>query len=229
MSKNKPKIKIVKNGPYRVSGNVPMAKQIIDTDKDGYSVGWKKGESYPEKEEYSLCRCGRSCKKPYCDDTHKKIIFDGTEIARKKKYIDRAEKTEGPELILTDVEDLCASARFCDRAGGTWKLTEESNVPQAKEIAIQEACDCPSGRLIAWDKRTGKAIEPKFEPSIGLVEDPQNNVSGPVWLRGGIPIESADGEQYEARNRVTLCRCGRSENKPFCDGTHISAKFSDDN
>ncbi|HET8688843.1 MAG TPA: CDGSH iron-sulfur domain-containing protein [Methanosarcina sp.] len=40
-------------------------------------------------------------------------------------------------------------------------------------------------------------------------------------MRGGIPIESADGKQYEIRNRVTLCRCGKSRNKPFCDGSHV--------
>jgi CDGSH-type Zn-finger protein len=39
-------------------------------------------------------------------------------------------------------------------------------------------------------------------------------------VRGGITIESADGVPYEVRNRVTLCRCGRSDNKPFCDASH---------
>ena len=32
---------------------------------------------------------------------------------------------------------------------------------------------------------------------------------------------------YEGRNRVTLCRCGASSNKPFCDGSHASVKFDD--
>ena len=47
-------------------------------------------------------------------------------------------------------------------------------------------------------------------------------------VRGGIQIESADGFKYEVRNRVTLCRCGKSQNKPFCDGTHAQIKFRDD-
>ena len=234
---SKPKIKIAKNGPYRVSGKLPMAKQIIVADEEGYSAEWKEGERYPEKEEYKLCRCGQSRNKPYCDDTHKKINFDGTETASKKKYIEQAEKIDGPDLVLTDAVELCASARFCDRAGGTWKLTENSDDPKSREIAIEEACDCPAGRLVAWDKknrfdrearRAGKAIEPKFKPSIGLVEDPSAGVSGPIWARGGIPIESADGEEYEVRNRATLCRYGRSENKPFCDGTHIEVEFLDE-
>ncbi|HUS98844.1 MAG TPA: CDGSH iron-sulfur domain-containing protein [Candidatus Thermoplasmatota archaeon] len=45
-------------------------------------------------------------------------------------------------------------------------------------------------------------------------------VSGPIWIRGGIPIESANGSPYIKRNRITLCRCGKSKNKPFCDSSH---------
>ena len=40
-------------------------------------------------------------------------------------------------------------------------------------------------------------------------------------------VVGADGKAYEVRNRMTLCRCGESSNKPFCDGTHASMKFSD--
>ena len=60
---------------------------------------------------------------------------------------------------------------------------------------------------------------------IGLIEDPVEDCSGPIWLRGGISLTSADGYQYEVRNRITICRCGASRNKPFCDGSHASLKF----
>jgi len=225
MAKVKPKIKIVKNGPYRVSGNVPIAKQTIIADEEGVPVRWQEGEKYPEKKECGLCRCGESRAKPYCDGAHKKINFDGTETASKKKYLEQIEKIEGPDLALLDAPDLCASARFCDRGEGAWNLTRGSGNPESRKMAIEESCDCPSGRLVAWDKKTAKAIEPNFSPSIGLVEDPSAGASGPLWVRGSIPIESADGAHYEVRNRVTLCRCGKSKNKPFCDGTHISIGF----
>jgi CDGSH-type Zn-finger protein len=81
--------------------------------------------------------------------------------------------------------------------------------------------------LVAWDKKTNKPIEPKFEPEAGLIEDTQAKVSGPIWLKGGVELEAADGSVYEPRNRVTLCRCGQSGNKPFCDGSHINCKFND--
>jgi len=86
------------------------------------------------------------------------------------------------------------------------------------------SCAC-AGRLVAWDKATGSPVEHRLPVAIGLIEDPAEHCSGPIWLRGGIAVVSADGFEYEARNRMTLCRCGASKNKPFCDGAHASVKF----
>jgi len=221
------KIVIVKDGPYLVSGNLPLYKEIICSDKDGNPDKWKKGETCKHHEKYALCRCGSSSNKPFCDGSHSDICFNGKETASRKKYIEQAKKIVGPNLVLTDAEDLCAFVRFCKKYGGAWNLTRASNVPRARREAIREACSCAAGRLVVWDKKTGKAIEPKLKPSISLVEDPDLKVSGPLWVKGGVPIESCDSTTYEIRNRVTLCRCGHSTNKPFCDGTHVSAKFND--
>jgi len=190
-------------------------------------VGWKKGEKFPAQETYGLCRCGCSSRKPYCDGSHITAKFDGSETAKNKPYMEQAETTRGPDLDLTDAESFCAVARFCHRAGDAWTLTENSNDPEKKAIAIQEACDCPSGRIVAWEKLANQPIEPGFEPSVSVVEDPGKGASGPLWVKGGVPVESADGMEYEGRNRVTLCRCGKSGNKPFCDGTHVKIKFND--
>ena len=214
------KIKVSRNGPYLVSGRIPLVKEIIGTDTEGTPNEWRADNKYPSLENCALCRCGQSKNKPFCDGTHTKVNFDGTETASRKPYLTQAKEIDGPTLKLTDAEDLCASARFCHRASGIWNLVPKSDNPDAKRIAIEEARDCPSGRLVVWDKKTKKPIEPEFERSIGLIEDPQIGVSGPVWVRGGIPVESADGKTYEIRNRVTLCRCGKSSNKPFCDSSH---------
>ena len=133
----------------------------------------------------------------------------------------------GPAMTLTDVESLCAFARFCDPNSQVWSLVEETDNAKARSDFVRQTCDCPSGRLVAWDNATGEAIEPHYEPSIGLVEDPAQYCSGPLWLRGGIAVIGADGFRYEIRNRVTLCRCGASSNKPFCDGAHAAIKFRD--
>jgi CDGSH-type Zn-finger protein len=214
------KVKVTKDGPYLVLGGVLLSEQEMFIDADGECHGWREGKRYPTRGNYAICRCGQSKTPPFCDGTHSKIDFDGTEQATHASYLEQSVETIGPELKLTDAEHLCASARFCHRAGGTWELTQLSDDPDARQKAIEEACDCPSGRLVAWDE-DGKAIEPDLEPSIGLIEDTQAGVMGPMWVRGGIPIESADGSTYEIRNRVTLCRCGKSSNKPFCDGSHL--------
>ncbi len=227
MANNEKKIKILKNGPYMVSGSLPLEKDIEVIGSDGEPEKWEKGQTYPLQGSYALCRCGRSGNKPFCDSTHIKIGFDGTETAQRKNFMDIAEKNQGPGMDLYDSECFCSIAMFCHRMGSAWDLAEHSDDPASKKAAIEEACNCPSGRLVAYDKQTGKPIEPAFEPSIGLVEDTKKNVSGPLWVKGCVPIVSADGSQYEARNRVTLCRCGASSNKPFCDGSHIDTKFTD--
>ncbi|HUH79524.1 MAG TPA: CDGSH iron-sulfur domain-containing protein [Methanoregula sp.] len=215
------KIIVSRNGPYLVSGGIPLATGVIAPDEEGYSHHWRKGPVYPLRESYALCRCGRSVSGPFCDGYHEKAGFDGTEVADRTPYAAKAGKIEGPDLTLTDYTDLCASARFCDRAGGIWDLTRHSDDPAAKSIAITEAGNCPSGRLVVWNKETGLPIEPEFKRSIVLVEYSSKDRHGPVWVRGGIPVVSEDGGEYEIRNRVTLCRCGRSGNKPFCDSSHL--------
>jgi CDGSH-type Zn-finger protein len=219
MSKNEPKVKVSKDGPYLISGKIPILKLIIITDPEGIPIEWRKGTEYPPR-DCALCRCGHSKSKPFCDGTHLKIGFDGTETASPEEYLDKPKEIDGPALKLSDIEALCASARFCHRAGGIWNLIPKSDNPEAKRIAIEEACDCPSGRLIVLDKNAKKTIEANLEKSIGLIEDPAMGVSGPIWVRECIPVESADAKTYKVRNRVTLCRCGKSTNKPFCDSSH---------
>jgi CDGSH-type Zn-finger protein len=223
----KGKVKIVRNGPYLVTGGLIFDKQIIGIGEDNEPEEWIQGKKIPTGESYALCRCGNSKSKILCDRTHVEVGFDGEETASKKTHEEQAQIMDGPTLKLKDAIALCALARFCHKGGGTWELTHHSDDPKARELAIDEACKCPSGRLVEIDKASQKAIEKKFEKSISLIEDPQKKASGPIWLKGEIPLESSDGKFYEIRNRQTLCRCGKSKNKPFCDGTHIKTGFTD--
>jgi hypothetical protein len=71
----------------------------------------------------------------------------------------------------------------------------------------------------------GKTVEQKSTAAIAVIKDPAEDCNGPIWLRGGVDLISADGYQYEKRNNMTVCRCGASKDKPFCDGTHASVNF----
>ena len=218
---NSMKITVSKDGPYIVSGGVPLIQEEICDDKEGYCRNWREVKKFPVQEQYALCRCGHSKNKPCCDGTHATIHFEGTETAGNESYLRHPEIIRGPELELADYEGLCVHARFCMRAGGIWNLTEQSDIPDAKNTAIEEACNCPSGRLVIRDRKTGETIEPDLEKSIVVIENPARGEHGPLWIRGGIPVVSADGKEYTIRNRLTLCRCGKSWNKPFCDGSHV--------
>jgi CDGSH-type Zn-finger protein len=222
------KVQITKNGPYLVTGALPLRKETIGTNPAGESVKWVEGKPIAAQATYALCRCGHSATKPFCDGSHAKVGFDGTETASREPYQKQAKLMEGPSLSLTDVENLCAFARFCDPNGQVWNQVNETDDPNTKKNFLRQVGECPSGRLVAWDNSTGKPIEPKYDLSIGLIEDPANQCAGPVWLKGGVQVIGADGFHYEVRNRVTLCRCGASQNKPFCDGMHASIKFKDD-
>jgi CDGSH-type Zn-finger protein len=221
------KVVVSENGPYLVSGAVPLARQTIVADAGGESQAWREGAALPAPDSYALCRCGHSAHKPFCDGSHKKVGFDGTETASRAAYRDQAQLTSGPVLALTDAEPLCAGARFCDPNGKVWNQVERSDHAEVRAQLVRQVNHCPSGRLVAWERRSGQPIEHSLPVSIGLIEDPAEGVSGPLWLRGGIALFAADGFAYEVRNRVTLCRCGASGNKPFCDGSHVGIKFSD--
>ena len=202
------KIVVSKDGPYIVSGSVPLAVQTIQPNAEGFSWDWVEGRAFETKGQYALCRCGHSNNKPFCDGSHARVHFNGAETA-----------------TLSDAQELCAFARFCDPGGKIWALVPASDDPAARQLAIREGMQCPAGRLVIHDKRTGETLEPVLPPSIGVVEDPALQCSGPLWVRGGVRIESEGGAPYEVRNRVTLCRCGASSNKPFCNGSHASILF----
>jgi CDGSH-type Zn-finger protein len=222
------RITVTEDGPYLVSGGVPLVRLEIVTNDKGESVAWREIERLDAGERYQLCRCGRSAEKPYCDGTHSDVDFVGTETAGHESVLEQSVPIEGTGIKIHDARKLCAEARFCDRAGGLWNLVKQCDDAEVRALVEEEAMLCPSGRYSACSGAGDETLEFDYEPSIGLVEDPAMGVSGPLFVRGGVLIEGADGVAYEVRNRVTLCRCGQSHNKPFCDGSHIKAGFRDD-
>jgi len=212
-------VRVTQDGPYVVTGGVPLFRMSIGIDRRGESASWRRGRRYPLLPTYRLCRCGRSATPPFCDGSHA-AGFRGTETASRRAYDEIARRLKGPGMVLQDAPELCASARFCLRAGGVWFLVRRSARPAARRTAIAETVACPAGRLVAR-RRDNRAIEPRIRPAIAVVTDPLADGRGPLWVRGGLRVVSARGFDWETRNRVTLCRCGRSANKPFCDGSHV--------
>ena len=119
---------------------------------------------------------------------------------------------------MTDDRTPCTRAGFCgNRVTNVWQQIEHLDDARVRFDVIQRIERCPSGRL-AYELQ-GAQIEPDLPQGIAVTKD------GPYSVTGGIPVRMSDGQTLEVRNRVQLCRCGQSFNKPLCDGTHFSIKF----
>jgi CDGSH-type Zn-finger protein len=216
-----PTIKITPDGPYRVRGHVPLVRTAQVETEYGEPIAWAPDEPIDTR-GVTLCRCGGSSTKPFCDATHAREGFDGTEVADRGTFTERAHPYRGQGLTMSDDRTLCTQAGYCgDRFANVWAMIGRDDDPETRERIRTMSRLCPSGRLLTQVDGSDEVDELPYEPSIAVVAD------GPLWVRGGVRIEGADGEPYEVRNRVTLCRCGASENKPFCDGTHKDIGFRD--
>jgi CDGSH-type Zn-finger protein len=217
-----PKIRVESGGPYRVSGSVPLGRTAqVETEYEE-PVDWAPFEPLVVDAEYALCRCGRSAAKPFCDDTCADLTWDSAETADRKPRATRARVFVGEGVVMTDDHSLCTHAGFCgDRFTSVWQMIRHTDDPAVRDRMKAMIDRCPSGTLAHAPGQESANDEPVFEKGIGVIKD------GPLWIRGGIRVESADGTAYEVRNRMTLCRCGNSGNKPFCDGSHYECGFRD--
>jgi CDGSH-type Zn-finger protein len=217
------RIKIIDGGPYLVTGGVPLLQRYPAKSVYGEPLEWDPvgagGEQIRASQRYRLCRCGQSAKMPYCDGSHSRHGFVGALTADRTTTAERRETWRGTGITMYDDVVLCASAGFCGtRLTTVWQMIKRTGDPEVRARLLSMIRHCPSGRLqVSLGEE--QLLEPEFSPSIAVIPD------GPLWVRGGIPVEAPDGFTYEVRNRATLCRCGQSGNKPFCDGTHEEVSF----
>lgn len=219
-----PRIRITEDGPYEVVGAERLARVEIRRDEAGHPVGWDHlGDLELDEDPVHLCRCGYSNDKPFCDGTHAKIGFDGTETATTATYDEVAKVRTDKSKTTGDAVALCAHAKFCMReVGDVWHMLHQELSEDDRSQMEAMVSLCPSGRLKFRPAERERWQEPDLEPAISLVKD------GQILAFGGIDVERADGQPNETRNRVSLCRCGESANKPFCDGAHTNNGFSDE-
>jgi CDGSH-type Zn-finger protein len=226
------KITVSKDGPYRIQGGIALNRKEVVYSEFDESLTWRKVKAIQTPPSYALCRCGESNNKPFCDGSHTRIGFDGTEQADTRLTVERQKVIEGANIEGTNIRvksdlSLCAHARFCfNRFGNLNQMMPSANDVRIRNQVITMVERCPSGALtyeIEVDNDTSndyRIVEPDLPTAIAVITD------GPLWVTGDIRIERADGQPMEIRNRVTLCRCGHSKNKPFCDGTHNEINFT---
>jgi CDGSH-type Zn-finger protein len=218
------KIEVCIDGPYIVTGDIPLVNKTQVVSEYGEPLAWKKDGEIPTGETYFLCRCGHSSHKPFCDGTHLQINFNGTEAAPTNTRAERYEIFPGSRNIsISNDMILCTSAGFCaNRMTSIAEMAAHTGDTQVRAMAIAMIEHCPSGALTYALEEGGEEIEVDLPQQIAITTEITSDgaIEGPLWVTGGIPIIRSDGQPFEIRNRVTLCNCGQSQIKPLCDGLH---------
>ena len=206
---NRPSIEPTPNGPYLVTNLADFRNS--------------KGEAINTQPEMYLCRCGGSANKPFCDGTHARIGFRGDKVEGREP--DRLDDYIGTEITIHDNRGVCAHSGYCtDNLPAVFNLDKEPWIdPDAASPGetTETISKCPSGAL-SYTKDGVLYKEQDHQPAITISRN------GPHYVVGGIEIKDAEGSKPESKERYTLCRCGASKNKPFCDGAHWHANFADD-
>lgn len=226
------KIVVQEDGPYTVHGGVPLVRKAQVVSEHGEPLTWKTGAAIKATETYILCRCGQSGDKPFCDGTHTEIDFDGTESADSDVTAERRVTFAGGTNIVVRYDDyLCMESGFCaNRATDVKHMVPHTADTQVRAQVMAMIERCPSGAYTYSIEQGEADIEPDLPRQIAVTTETTADgpIAGPLWVTGNIPIERADAQPLETRNRVTLCRCGHSSEKPLCDGTHREMGIAED-
>jgi CDGSH-type Zn-finger protein len=224
------RIVIERNGPYVVEGDVPLVSKMQVVSEHGEPLTWRKEGTVDTPEGvYLLCRCGQSRNHPFCDFTHKRVAFDGTESADTGLTSARALRfPRGTGIIVKKDPTICMDSGYCGlRNASLGQLVAASSDSKVRSLIIAMVERCPSGALTYRIAEDGPEIEPDLPLQIAVTTEITSDgpIAGPLWVTGGIAIERSDGQPFETRNRVTLCNCGHSGSKPLCDGAHRALAY----
>jgi CDGSH-type Zn-finger protein/truncated hemoglobin YjbI len=212
------RIQTARNGPYLVTNAARLRDHL--------------GEPVPATPQLALCRCGASALKPFCDGAHAGSGF--TDDKDPKRIPDRRDAYRGQQVTIMDNRGICQHSGYCsDRLAAVFRAGQEPFVAPSggrMDEIIRAARDCPSGALsyaidgreqrehVDWGNDREQAVE--------VTKDGPYRVTGGIALVGadGNPVQRAAGASAE---HYAICRCGHSQNKPFCSGMHWYVDFRD--
>ncbi len=206
-SDERPSIKPTPDGPYVV--------------KNLQRLSNRKG-AIEARATMALCRCGGSSNKPFCDGTHAKIGFSSAKL--EGRVPDKREDYEAEKITIHDDRGICAHAGRCtDGLSSVFRLKQEPWIdPQgapAEEIS-ETIRKCPSGAL----SYTVDGVEHRDRGGAAAIFVSPN---GPYVVASVAQLLDTPRGAGVSTEHYTLCRCGGSKNKPFCDGSHWHNNFSD--
>jgi len=197
--------------------NGPLVVKNVDT------LQTADGKAADPKKVFALCRCGQSKNKPFCDGSHNDAEFDSrpADISAKDHIYDYA----GQEANVHFSKLLCSHAGECGRralaifnpAQKPWVQPDNGSIDQIKDVIAA----CPSGALrMSMSDQTPVDVN---SDDVSITVDR----NGPYRVRN-VPIDVPNWAKGQTPQKYVLCRCGKSGNKPFCDGTHYDQKWRED-
>ncbi len=187
---------VLDNGPLKISG------EDLTLHYCGEPVAVEAG-----KDVY-VCRCGESQNPPFCDGSHSRTGFVAEPPTGAKKDI---HLWEGKTIRTFFNPNTCMHAGYCRPLKELRKRELDGDAPAADEIA-RVVQSCPSGAL-SYESTEADAPAAAAGPAIDIIE------GGEVRVQQKFEINAELNERQDDA-RATLCRCGLSKNKPWCDGGH---------
>ena len=144
------------------------------------------------------------------------------------------------QIIVYWSPELCAHSKKCighlpevfDAGKRPW-LNVNGSTP---EKIIELIDSCPSGAL-RYSLPEGSSVDPALAQGRGNIDYGKNDcglikikmtANGPLLVEGNAEVINISGEIIKKSNRMALCRCGHSMNRPFCDGSHKTANWNPD-
>jgi CDGSH-type Zn-finger protein/truncated hemoglobin YjbI len=211
-------IQIQRNGPYLVTNAEQVTNYL--------------GEVLSTRPQLALCRCGGSAIKPLCDGTHAENGF--TDEKDPKRVPDQRDTYVGEQVTILDNRGTCQHSGLCtDRLKTVFHADKEPFVTPSggrMDEIIRAVRDCPSGALsYALDGHEARTQVDHGGSRVAAIEVSKD---GPYRITGAIPLVDDEGDNEPrnhgaSREHYALCRCGHSQNKPFCSGMHWYVEFKD--
>ena len=211
---SKPKLACTPNGPYYLLNDMEV--------KPVPNLRRASGEACATVRGVALCRCGASKNKPFCDGSHSTIGFSDRNAADPGK--DERRSYAGKRITILDNRSICSHAGFCtDELKSVFRQHDEPWIDAdgaGVDRIIATIGKCPSGAL-GYAIDSVEADAPERAPTVTVTDN------GPYAITGGVELMGVKFGEGASTEHYTLCRCGASKNKPFCDGSHWGAGFRD--
>ncbi len=220
VNKNKPMIVPLPNGPLYLINN--RENKVVE------NLVNSKGEKLSNIQGVALCRCGASKNKPFCDGSHSLIGFSTEEIEDNdnKNKKNKRQTYVGKKITVHDNRAICSHAAECvNNLPSVFRLNQRPWIDPEQETEVEKIIEtirkCPSGALsYSIDKVEYKDYN--VPPLVKVSKD------GPYLVTGAIELIGTEFSDDVSKEHYTLCRCGASKNKPFCDGSHFTVNFKDE-